>query len=377
MATPAPPPTTVMSVEELVHELRATRRLMARVGATALLGFGTFTALFSKLVYEVDGQRGGDGGNHPFKKPLFMTFLSFVAMACCLVLHRFHGRHKPSQRCSFLPSSPPPTTEDWRSGAGGGGGGGGNGGVGGSSGAAANADNNSTLFTPAFTASDGGGDRDSLTESLLPSRQQHPQHPQRRRRGSSDDVRAAPSGTPSAVHPTNNASPSSSSAIVASTASSASSSSSSLLLSLLHLVPVTLADMLATALISFGLLYVPVSTFLMLRHGQLLFAAGIAVALRRRLNPLHRLGISLSFSGVALVGLSAILSAPQLRMRTLRGIGLVVASQLVQAAQLTFEGYFLQQVGAVGGFASPMVMVGAEGVLGKGRGGERAFQKQS
>jgi hypothetical protein len=37
-----------------------------------------------------------------------------------------------------------------------------------------------------------------------------------------------------------------------------------------------------------------------------------------------------------------------------------VASQLVQAAQLTFEGYFLQD--AVG--MSPMVMVGAEGVLG-------------
>jgi hypothetical protein len=47
------PPAAVTSVEELVHELRATRRLMARVGATALLGFGTFTALFSKLIYEV------------------------------------------------------------------------------------------------------------------------------------------------------------------------------------------------------------------------------------------------------------------------------------------------------------------------------------
>ena len=34
-----------------------------------------------------------------------------------------------------------------------------------------------------------------------------------------------------------------------------------------HLVPITLADLLATALISYGLLYIPVSTFLMLRHG--------------------------------------------------------------------------------------------------------------
>jgi hypothetical protein len=51
------------SVESLAHELRATRRLMARVGATALLGFGTFTALASKLSYEVrgDGRAPGIG----------------------------------------------------------------------------------------------------------------------------------------------------------------------------------------------------------------------------------------------------------------------------------------------------------------------------
>ena len=133
-----------------------------------------------------------------------------------------------------------------------------------------------------------------------------------------------------------------------------------LLVTLLHLVPITLADLLATALISYGLLYVPVSTFLMLRHGQLLFAAFIAVVLRRSLNPLHRLGISLSFSGAMLVALSAILAEPQLRVETLTGMGFIVASQLIQTMQLTFEGYFLKDVDM-----APMVMVGAEGVLGR------------
>ena len=80
---------------------------------------------------------------------------------------------------------------------------------------------------------------------------------------------------------------------------------------------------------------VQVSTFLILRHGQLLFAAVIAVLLRRSLNPLHRLGISLSFSGVALVALSAILSEPQLRVQTLTGIGyIVVGGKMCKAEKL-------------------------------------------
>jgi hypothetical protein len=50
--------------------------------------------------------------------------------------------------------------------------------------------------------------------------------------------------------------------------------------------------------------------------------------IRRSLNPLHRLGISLSFSGVALVALSAILSEPQLRVQTLT-VGLALFTTLV------------------------------------------------
>ena len=61
---------------------------------------------------------------------------------------------------------------------------------------------------------------------------------------------------------------------------------------------------------SSALLDLPLSVFLALRHGQLLFAAAIAVGLRRDLNPLHKLGVSLSLSGASLVALAAVLARP-------------------------------------------------------------------
>ena len=115
--------------------------------------------------------------------------------------------------------------------------------------------------------------------------------------------------------------------------------------------------------LSGALLDLPLSVFLALRHGQLLFAAAIAVGLRRDLNPLHKLGISLSLSGASLVALAAVLAAPELRSRTLVGVGLVALSQSVQAAQLTFESYLLVDA-ARDAHASPMTLIGLEGTIG-------------
>ena len=114
---------------------------------------------------------------------------------------------------------------------------------------------------------------------------------------------------------------------------------------------------------SSALLDLPLSVFLALRHGQLLFAAAIAVGLRRELNPLHKLGVSLSLSGASLVALAAVLAAPELRSRTLVGVGLVALSQLVQAAQLTFEGVLLVDA-ARHAHASPTTLIGLEGTIG-------------
>ena len=95
MATAAQPPARSWNRASYERELRETRRLAARVGSTALLFVGTTTALISKYVYEVHGEGRGDATHppvHAFKKPLFMTFLSFVAMALCLVPRAWNTR---------------------------------------------------------------------------------------------------------------------------------------------------------------------------------------------------------------------------------------------------------------------------------------------
>ena len=246
--------------------------------------------MISKYVYEVHGEGRGDATHppvHAFKKPLFMTFLSFVAMALCLVPRAWNTRPREDRgenrgRVRRRRSRADGTT---------------------------NAE-----LTRGLLSGDSSG---SGNEGTAPS----PERDERSR------------WTLPPVLP-----------------------------ALLGLVPITLADLVATALISYGLLHVPLSTFLMLRHGQLLFAALIAVLLRRTLNDLHKLGVSLSFSGVALVALAAILADPENRATTARGMAYVAVSQAVQAAQLTFEGYFLRDLARV--FETPTAMVGAEGCVG-------------
>ena len=100
MATAAQPPARSWNRASYERELRETRRLAARVGSTALLFVGTTTALISKYVYEVHGEGLGDATHppvHAFKKPLFMTFLSF-----CLLYTSPSPRDK---RQSRMPSS--------------------------------------------------------------------------------------------------------------------------------------------------------------------------------------------------------------------------------------------------------------------------------
>ena len=244
--------------------------------------------MISKYVYEVHGEGRGDATHppvHAFKKPLFMTFLSFVAMALCLVPRAWNTRPREDR------GENRGRVRRRRS-----------------------REGDNAELTRGLLSGDSSG---SGNEGTAPS-------PER-------DDRSRWTLPP-------------------------------VLPALLGLVPITLADLVATALISYGLLHVPLSTFLMLRHGQLLFAALIAVLLRRSLNDLHKLGVSLSFSGVALVALAAILADPENRAPTARGTAYILASQAVQAAQLTFEGYFLRDLARV--FETSTAMVGAEGCVG-------------
>lgn len=106
-----------------------------------------------------------------------------------------------------------------------------------------------------------------------------------------------------------------------------------------------------------------------MRGAEMLFAALFSVTfLGRTLNKLHYAGIGCCVAGIAAVGAASVLSGEgSSRTRTvppaemLAGMGLIIASQAVQAAQLTFEDHFMSDASLA---MAPLVIVGWEGVLG-------------
>ena len=367
MASPRP-----SAEARLLRELRATRRLAARAGGTALLGLGTYTALCSKLAYEMRGVASPGAPPRAFRHPVFMTLASFAAMALCLVLDAWHRRPK-------------------RGGA---------------------------------SAGPAGDDAGRMTDPIIirgPGDRVH------LRLGSDDRVHLGGPTSPAPPPPSSDAGslaapllhrgdsdalpPSGSSSSEPSPYSSSSLAAKALFdfASLAYrLVPVTALDVLATALVSCALLRLPLSAFLALRHAQLLSAALVKALIRgiRELNPLHKLGASLSLSGAALVVLAVVVDAPEeappplltrasaatqgllgpaadddegfpdTRTSRLVGVALLAASQFTQALQLTFEARFLPGYaffyeearaggGGVGAHARRALRrIGAEGVVG-------------
>ena len=356
MASPRP-----SAEARLLRELRATRRLAARAGGTALLGLGTYTALCSKLAYEMRGVASPGAAPRAFRHPVFMTLASFAAMALCLVLDAWHRRPKRGG------ASAGPAGDD------------------------AGRMTDPVIRGPGDRVHLGGptspappppsSDAGSLAAPLL-------------HRGDSDAL--PPSGSSSSEP-----SPYSSSSLVAKALFDFASLA-------YRLVPVTALDVLATALVSCALLRLPLSAFLALRHAQLLSAALVKALIRgiRELNPLHKLGASLSLSGAALVVLAVVVDAPEeappplltrasaatqgllgpaadddegfsdTRASRLVGVALLAASQFTQALQLTFEARFLPGYaffyeearaggGGVGAHARRALRrIGAEGVVG-------------
>lgn len=134
----------------------------------------------------------------------------------------------------------------------------------------------------------------------------------------------------------------------------------------------TIFDLVATVLMNVGLLSVTASVYQMLRGAEMLFAALFAVVfLKRTLNKFHFAGIACCIAGISLVGASSMASAAKnvgssdlgsqsslesgisdttylqdSKVTTspgqiLLGMVLIIASQAVQAAQITFEDYFM------------------------------------
>jgi hypothetical protein len=357
-------------------ELLYARRVLARVGAAALLGYGVIVALCGKLVYEVRGdglawERDGDGDgddasgggpvgelNRAFRKPLFVTLMSFLAMSACLPAHAFHVRERAR-----------PRRRRRRRGG----------------------------------RSEDGTDDDDDDASLL----------------------STPRGSPNAAISTRRRRLFDGAASSTSPPPSASACARDVATTCARLTPVAALDLVGVSLAWHGLLRVPASSFLALRHSQLLFAATLAATCAlRRLNPTHKLAIALAFASVALVAASTVLvrasskrprrsrrAAPcrffgfafwffffllagAKRRRVVRnppppppslrpsfrvhpqadpesvhelavGIALVLASQLVNALTLTTESVLLAPASAEAGASlPPMALVGLQGVIG-------------
>jgi drug/metabolite transporter (DMT)-like permease len=128
----------------------------------------------------------------------------------------------------------------------------------------------------------------------------------------------------------------------------------------------TVFDLIATVLMNIGLLSVTASVYQMMRGAEMVFAAVLAVLfLHRHLNALHFAGIAACIAGISLVGLSSVLAGEggtAVKVSPAQvafGMALIVASQMVQAAQVTFEDYFMSEMSI-----SPMKIVGYEGVVG-------------
>lgn len=128
----------------------------------------------------------------------------------------------------------------------------------------------------------------------------------------------------------------------------------------------TFFDLVATVLMNVGLLSVTASVYQMMRGAEMLFAALFAVVfLGRRLNTYHFAGIACCVVGICLVGLSSTLagegsaSHQVSRQAMITGMALIISSQCVQAAQVTFEDFFMADMAV-----PPLKIVGYEGLFG-------------
>ena len=301
----------------LSRELRASRKVVKRVGGTALLPLGILTSLFSKLVFEmrtpVDRGEGGDSvDDREFAKPLFMTLVSFVAMALCLVPNVWQ-----SVRRTTRVKSRPHTRND----------------------ASATADRNrrrvsgtareddrdrdlqSPLLEHTDLSSNGGDvgtDHDAVGSPDIRARRVLPNDDTGE--GRENEANGTSNSTQRTIHTRHK---------------------TSLWRLTLNLTSLAVTDAVSLLFTSHAILRLPLSSFLTLRHFQLVFAASLAFCVKAKLNALHKLGVSLSLSGAALVVLSTLIfeTSESGRARVMAGFACLAVSQLAQAINVTFEGH--------------------------------------
>ncbi|CAK0858366.1 unnamed protein product, partial [Prorocentrum cordatum] len=131
-----------------------------------------------------------------------------------------------------------------------------------------------------------------------------------------------------------------------------------------------LFDLLATALSSMGLSYIPASVWQMLKGSSLLFTGAFSVIfLKRQLYKFNYVGLFLCFVGVTVVGLASVLgssdtpdepdSEPFSVGLVIFGMSLVLAGQVVQAAQVIAEEWLMKDLDL-----PALQVIGWEGIWG-------------
>ncbi|KAH0787500.1 Integral membrane protein [Histomonas meleagridis] len=131
-------------------------------------------------------------------------------------------------------------------------------------------------------------------------------------------------------------------------------------------------DLFASTLMTFGLIYINVSIFQMLRGSMVIFSAIISILFLKRKIPAYRwFSICITIVALVMIGVAGMYvpsvssssetsEAPEYSAtQKLLGAVLVVLSQLVQAAQIVTEEYVLQDVNM-----PALEIVGWEGIWG-------------
>ncbi|KAJ3445277.1 solute carrier family 35 member f6 [Anaeramoeba flamelloides] len=121
-------------------------------------------------------------------------------------------------------------------------------------------------------------------------------------------------------------------------------------------------DLLGTALMNIGLLWIPASIWQMLRGSMVVFSAFLSVCfLKRTLYGYHWFGVFIVVCALVLVGVACIKgeSSSHGMGHELTGIFLVVGAQVIQSCQVIVEDHLLHSVKV-----NPFLIVGLEGLWG-------------
>ncbi|XP_052106886.1 solute carrier family 35 member F6-like isoform X2 [Mytilus californianus] len=124
----------------------------------------------------------------------------------------------------------------------------------------------------------------------------------------------------------------------------------------------TMCDLIGTSVAGIGLIYVDASVWQMLRGSIIIFAGILSkIFLKRKLRVVHWCGMLVTMIGLVLVGCSSVFKSQHTAegSKTILGIILILASQVVSASQMVIEEMFLKKRSL-----HPLQVVGTEGSFG-------------